>query len=474
MAAPPGMNDQFREDGLWWLPGGEDDKVAGELTFNQEDGAVLKLLGSFEGKPFRPFQSDLKDHPVILGALKDGKAVTLLDSLNTGRHGAFFGGFVRETHKPHLTAIGLHFDSEKEAIFTKGYVRFEDIEAWLGDRFFDLEFRDDHTSLDLHVNRRREAPLGSFEEGILTFGSSLYTDQSETDYTITAHSYVSIEPSEKRSLAWFFSAASKIQSLASLCTGRHLPLLSLTLDGPEKRVSPDRTHPADVRVYAQMSHSESQKARRHDVPLIRAHNLTAYNSNAFKVWFSSYDEIASALHLFFAVQGAKWMYINVRFLLAIQALEVFHRLTCDDTIMDEAEHQALQIALLKAIPQGTPPRMRNKLEGTLQFSNEPSLMQRLKSIMTQVRAEFGETPGGFSNSYLHALVTTRNYYTHYSPGLEGKTLEGTDMHYATRRIILLLTVLLLLRLGIGAEGVRGALTNHREFRTLWDKAGVPK
>jgi hypothetical protein len=473
MAAPPGMNDKFSEDGLWWVPGGEDEKVAGELSFDQDEGAVLKLLGTFD-KEYRPFRSELKDCPVIFGALKDGKEVTLLGSLNVGRTGALSGGFVLETHKPHVTAMGWHFLSEDEEIFSKAYVRFEDVEAWLGDRFFDLDFRDDHTSLDLHVNRRPETSLGSFGAGTLTFGSSLYTDQTETDYSIKTHSYIGIEPNEPQSLSWFFAAASKVQSLASLCTGRHLPLLSLSLDGPEERVARTVMRPSNIRVYAQMSHPETHKARRHDVPLIRAHDLISFNANAFERWFDSYEEIASAIHLFFAVQGAKSMFINVRFLLAIQALEVFHRLTSTNTIVSDEEHKALQEILMNALPESTPSAMRNKLEGTLQFSNELSLMQRLKEMMADIEAQFGQAPPGFSNSFLRALVNTRNYYTHYSPRLKGKTLEGAEMHYAIRRVTLLLTVLLFLRLGVGAAGVQAALTNHREFRSLWDKAGIPE
>lgn len=38
--------DEFEAGGFWWLPGREDRKVPGILTFDQERGGRLTLIGA--------------------------------------------------------------------------------------------------------------------------------------------------------------------------------------------------------------------------------------------------------------------------------------------------------------------------------------------------------------------------------------------------------------------------------------------
>jgi hypothetical protein len=83
--------------------------------------------------------------------------------------------------------------------------------------------------------------------------------------------------------------------------------------------------------------------------------------------------------------------------------------------------------------------MREKLKGTYQFVNEPSLNQRLKSIVDELSDAFGMPLPALNKMYLRKLVDTRNYYTHLSEELRSRILDGEGMYWARRRVILLLT-----------------------------------
>ena len=109
-------------------------------------------------------------------------------------------------------------------------------------------------------------------------------------------------------------------------------------------------------------------------------------------WFDSYGELSSALYLFLTALADRAMFINIRFALAIQALEVFHRRSAPGTIIPDEEHAVLQQALIAAIPAGTSAAMREKLKGTLSFSNEPSLRQRLRALIEEVEALLQSIP----------------------------------------------------------------------------------
>ncbi len=91
--------------------------------------------------------------------------------------------------------------------------------------------------------------------------------------------------------------------------------------------------------------------------------------------------------------------------------------------------------------------------------------------MTQA---FDEVPGGFNGQFLRKLVDTRNYYTHFSEELSERTLDGEGMYWATRRVIQLLTLLFLQRIGLAAVDIKPLLERHREFAQLWAKADRPR
>jgi hypothetical protein len=52
--------------------------------------------------------------------------------------------------------------------------------------------------------------------------------------------------------------------------------------------------------------------------------------------------------------------------------------------------------------------------------------------------------------------------------------RGEGMYWATRRVILLLTLLFLQRIGLSAADVKPLLERHREFAQLWAKADRPR
>jgi len=472
MAKPHDINDSFDLDGFWWLPEAPERRVAGVLTYTQEEGPVLTLTGTFDPTQ-EAFGSEMEDRAVIHGTTKDEKHVSLFKVLHMSRKGGFFQEAVHEVYRGHTLALGWHFASEEEQIFSKSYVIFEDIEEWLGHRFFDFRPVEDSTDWRLNISRSVSRPLGQIQGVKFNIGSGFYTDKNSTSFTISAHCYVEIAPDEPKSLRWHSAAAFKIRGLASLCAGRHLPARRIMLDGPEVRFSKDHSRHAEVSVYASMLHQESKKARQYERSMIQVSDFPDPADELLQRWFDGYEDFSSAQYLFLTALADRGMFINTRFSFAVQALEVFHRLSYPTTIIAPKDHATLQDILMSAIPDDTPAVMRDKLRGLLAFSNEPSLGQRLKALLKEVRSRLGEVPAGFDKAFVKRLVDTRNYYTHFSPNLEGQILAGADMHYGIRRIVLLLIVLQFLRIGFDPATVRAAIDKHGEFKKLWQEEGNP-
>ena len=58
----------------WWLPLKEDEKIAGTLTFTNDEGIKLRLMGSFTG--------ELESNDSIILGFADRNIITLCGSLN--------------------------------------------------------------------------------------------------------------------------------------------------------------------------------------------------------------------------------------------------------------------------------------------------------------------------------------------------------------------------------------------------------
>ena len=477
MGIPPGFHDSFTEQGLWWREGESDDQVGGTLTFDPTNGPELKLLGVLGD-----FESSLKanvggrgdDDVTIHGVTTRGKPVTLMRAMNVSRQ-FNMPGIPHETWRSNLLVMGIHLHcDDHEEIFPKCYLRFTGIEHWLQHRPFTDTFDHREKSVTVVARKPREALFARHEDfDVVSSGSLSQNNRPASHFDIDVVSYLGIVPDAPKSLNWHMRTAVRLQELAALCTGHFLPLTSLELRGTEEELRGGPKQPREVHVYARMIHPESGPRPKHETPLVSGPELLAFNPQAVQTWFDQYELFSPAIGLFFTITGQQQMFTNVRLLLAIQALEVFHRRTSDDAVMPAKDFPDFAAGLVKAIPPSATERMKDKLQGVYRYLNEPSLNQRLKSIVQDLETAFGRAPPGFDKAARRKLVDTRNYYTHFSQELDANTLDGAGMYWASRRIILLLTLLFLQRLGLAAKDIVPLLQRHQEFSQLWASEATP-
>ena len=478
---PPGIYDSFIEQGLFWLADNRDDEVPGSLSYDPENGAVLKLVGIFgelQDAFNQAFSDSNRDKKVVIhGVTMRGKPISLLDAHDTNRQ-LNMPGIPHETWTSNLLVIGAHITSAAdEAIFTKSYFRFDEIETWLEHSPFTQSLNPEAKTLNVFAEKPREVAFASHADFDVTSVGSLYSDNtSATRYVIDVPSQMAITPRKPQSLNWHLDRAVGLQELASLCTGHFLSFTSFELRGPEVELGGGGTRLTEVHFYARMIHGEARKKNpsKRRTPIVTGPELNRFNPHAVQVWFDQFEDFGPALRLFFTITSEREMFTNIRLLLAIQALEVLHRRTSGETVMAEEDFGEFREAMVTKIPSETDAAMREKLEALYRFANEPSLKQRLRSIVTSLTEAFGETPGGFNGKFIRKLVDTRNYYTHFSEELDGRILDGEGMYWATRRVVLLLTLLFLQRLGLEADDIKPLLERHREFAQLWAKAERPR
>lgn len=465
----PDLDATFEERGLWWIASAPDDKVAGIIKVSPSEITLelVGILGKLEAS-FYSASENLTIHGLTIG----GQRVSLPDAFRLARN-IKAPGITTDRYYAGFAAFGIHIADLDSPLFRASWVRLHGLEAWLSHSHFRRGYDHEARKFDLEVHAKSVETIAEFDDLEVRTGTNMYTDQrGRTGFDTTVHSCLGIRSGQARSVRWHLEALGKLQNLASLCFGYPLKMLAVELTGldAEGDVSDER-----LEVHAYFSRIDDAEAKDLDssAPVISAPELLEANPSAIQAWFEQYALLEPAMHLFFSIIGTKQLFVNVRFLLAVQALEVLHRRTASGGVCEPSDFESARKALVAAIPDTTPAALREKIKGMLNFANEPSLMQRLRSLMASLEVEFNEMPAGVGGKFCRSLVDTRNYYTHFSANLQEKCLDGSGMHWATRRIVMLFTVFVLMRLELKPEAIRAALTRHQEFNRLWTHEGEP-
>lgn len=457
--------------GIWWLPERPDDTETGTLTFDQIQGATLSVVGRLASLKPRPVGGDERRY-VIYGFTTTGKPVTLLETfVVNSRLG--FPGIATEDWHVQIIAIGAHFSSADEVLFNRSWVRFDGIARWLVYDPFTEKHHLNPFYTELTVRKPPRMQLGTVP------GAKLYTDSyinvgrdGDEGWNSTSQAMIGIDADEPQTLNWHFAAASKLRSLAELLYGRQLHLIKLLVELPAKPKAEGNPPYDEIEIYARMIGGDDKLPPVNRPPMMTAPALLEAAPNALADWFAQYETLSAALHLLSTVASDRRMFISVRFVLAAQAVETFHREACPGTIVAADEHTAIVKALTAAIPPDTPKAMRDKLKGTLDWTNEPSLRHRLRALIDLARDGRAGVMPAYGKRFIDAVVATRNHETHHGdkpPNL----LTGGDMHWAVRRLVVLLTVLFLRRLGLPSDAIDEVIAGHREFQTLWTTTDAP-
>jgi hypothetical protein len=129
------MKEPFEIKGTWWLPNAEDTELPGILSFSQERGVFLDVVGVFG-----TIYENMEDPEIILGLTQQGKPVTLYKCLNTVTTlpiagglggGKFLVGFVFE---------GVHFEAEADITLYQICGSYTDLDAWVNMYGFEIDF----------------------------------------------------------------------------------------------------------------------------------------------------------------------------------------------------------------------------------------------------------------------------------------------------------------------------------------------
>lgn len=172
-------------------------------------------------------------------------------------------------------------------------------------------------------------------------------------------------------------------------------------------------------------------------------------SNIFVKWFEINNIGKNAINLYFSSKFNYFKFIESDFLSIIQGIETLHREVSkeknSESIMSKGELKNLINEIINICDKKYHQIIREKLS----HANEPTLRDRLNSIINEFQELFGGCE--ISRKIIIKIVDTRNYLTHYDEKYKNRASTGADLVILTIKLEALFQIYLLNILGFSNQ-----------------------
>ena len=256
--------EQLDIDGLFWLVDKPEDKVAGRLTFNPVDGAVLNLVGTFKG--FVPSGSN---PPVHMNAIAGGRQLTLdnchfeqvkLEYMRIGQT-----GLTRHQYRTDLILDGWHRHDPKPLNVKNTLLHLRYIEQWVhvfSGGPIGYEDRADNTPRISHqfdsFQRIEAVNIGIGELG-LSYGQTKYWEHF-LESTVRRNCYLDLRLNESVSFAEMMNLCWMLQDLITLGCDYPSAITGMTLEHPQQNPKPPTENHHSIVPYMRTTGHYSSKS----------------------------------------------------------------------------------------------------------------------------------------------------------------------------------------------------------------------
>ncbi|MEQ9437483.1 MAG: hypothetical protein RIG62_00500 [Cyclobacteriaceae bacterium] len=405
--------------GKWYLPGYEEKKIAGTLTFSNEEGAELTLDGSlaYQGS------ADFLRPDFILGDTYKGKRITLYQCNQFHRGSSiskFSAIFVLE---------GDHFTDADQLEFNKSASSFFNLNKWLGIHGFSRDPSEPKETSNIKYKKpdavtfELDGAIGRFDFNVDSSSPSDLAFDAEwiRQRTVFCLNYEQSRPFDK-----LLKDIRHFQNFLTLAA--HAPTYPNYIrlyTNKRKRKIGSVEHPLEIDLYYAPSYFRPVKTQHFF--LFSYRDIQNDFLKIISRWYSLNDIIDYPLYLLFGSFYNSANSLENQFLDLARALEMFHRHTTN----------------LEQIRNTKGPPLLNRIESVLNEITNPFLSKIIYE--------------GFAED----VRDTRNYHTHLNPRLEEKSKkEAEELFMITKKIRLVLICAILKETGFDNDKISELLEKN--------------
>lgn len=182
-------------------------------------------------------------------------------------------------------------------------------------------------------------------------------------------------------------------------------------------------------------------------------------------WDTLYKRQERAIVRLFAITLGLDLYLDTRFLFAVQAVELCHRQKWQEGVLPKADHKRRVKSITDLVEDKT---MKTWLKTKLAYSNEPTLRERLSKMVDFAGTETSEF---LRSDFAKVSADTRNYLTHYDPRGKDKASDDEDLWVLSTEVMALLEFCLMRDLGFDGPTSFDHCAPTSTFQSLLQRQG---
>jgi len=450
--------DGFSAVGYWWLEQNEAQQITGDLTYDPRQGFSLALHGFFGS--LERLNKEQPDSTTIYGVTSDGKHISLYDCMTRGTK-ISMPGFPTEAYSSSHAIVGSSHVADAARVFKRCYVELSLLGDWFEESPLSttMSFKNEKylTGVTIAYSRPKQKhfvlPFGkmSLANGLQTDGSPVH------GLSLTPSPHVRFTLSERSTYEDILSrAVFPLRDLLSL--GLNCPIQVTSVEfGKTKQPTPGESH---FKYYFGGANGSVEVAENRLKPwmLFSMSDLLAERGSLTN-WFSAADSLQEMVSLVFGIIHSSTFYLDLRFLAAVQALEIYHRRRFTSQEMNQDDYDK-RVSEIRALVPGSLGKWTEHKLG----SNAKPFQQRMREVYDAIAPVIGELAGS-REVFLNDLRNSRNYYTHRDDSTVTTYANGADLYFLFEAVMTMLKACLLLEVGFSPARARDLFMNNQDF--LW-------
>ncbi len=428
---------EFQCEGIWWLPTAPSDQLVGKLIVSSEFEITLSLAGVF-GDQSNIFEKNLI--PIVLGIAWDcplDKLFTLKDCIKIG-HEISSPGITREKYFCGRLFAGAHIESEDDFSFSRATVQFSGLPSWaegltgLAERHV---FPGEGQQNELEIQWVSTESLGGKIPGgqvLLRVGAKISGSQRKrcieefVQFDINCEQPISAEELHKR---YIYS----LQNFMTLATDHPNALVDFYVNTPNNR--------NPIKVLAAQTYYDKSATDLFSYKML--FTLADIRERAVELiarWIELSDRLRDVLSLYFSTQYKPDSYVDIKFFVVFQSLEVYER-------------------------------RRSINEPNLTSEDGRSLKGLMQILFEEHWALIGPLFGSSLETAVDEVMTFRNFVVHRDSRLGEDQDYGQRLFWLTQRLMFLMKACLLSELGIQADDRARFFNRNQMYIHLLSLAG---
>jgi ApeA-like protein/HEPN superfamily Apea-like protein len=433
------LKDKRKIEGRWWVFGAENPPHYGVLEFDPDKGLTLSVkipdVKSFREVLTPPSTDNMSD--VILGRDAHNKEITLFGCSSPSS--TLQGGMTSHSFRPLTAIIGQTFARWSEITFSSVRVEYSLLHEWIGRSSLSVDLGANRATFDRAEDLRFELT----PEVTLTLGAAVESTHDHSGLRVTEGHWAEYTFKTPISVdAIYDRFVVVLRRLLTLLTGKRVFAEAITFNNDKFELLQPNEGVQDA-----------------DRGILANHMVASFSElgdgagDALRRWFQYHTRLEPALNLYFATVFNRSLYSNHSFLFLAQALEVYHRMNSNFVggVQPTSAFRDKVAGMLSNVPPADHAWIKEKLN----FANEKTLAQRLEDILSTAPDEVAEI---IPDRVLFAAKVrhTRNYYTHFSPELQGsgKAASDDELSELTEQMRGLFLLCILRDLGISGSPLR--------------------